>query len=343
VPTGQVIVNGALTDLGILEQGGTPSVSDSVDALGELNGMWEQWGVDENFIYAVLAKRFPTAASVGNYTIGVGGQFNMPRPGRIYEARFLTALGAGIATSSLGDGGLGYAASDTGLIPNSLGISATYLVNTVSASGAVLTYSVSVAGTGFQVANGWATQTGGAQPGVGIGFTVNILTLSSPGVQTRTRLAVVSASEYYAHNDLSAVSGTPDELYPDFAPDVDGFSRIYLYPMPLLAAALEIEVGVPFAAWTLTANYNVPQGFGEALQHSLAWHLLPRYGLAVAQQVAEVVRELGQRAEATIVQMIAANRQRPPVPLAAPAPGAPAGGPITTPGMASFQGLQPRG
>ncbi len=57
MPTGQAIINSALTAIGILEQGGTPSVSDSVDALSELNAAWNAWGIDDGLIYAIIANR----------------------------------------------------------------------------------------------------------------------------------------------------------------------------------------------------------------------------------------------------------------------------------------------
>ena len=78
-----------------------------------------------------------------------------------------------IVTATLGAGGLGYAANDTGTITNGAN-DATYKVLTVGAGGAVLTFQITGAGTACTVANGNATVDGGAQPGVGVGFTVNI-------------------------------------------------------------------------------------------------------------------------------------------------------------------------
>jgi hypothetical protein len=83
-----------------------------------------------------------------------------------------------IVTATLGAGGAGYAANDTGTITNGAN-DATYKVLTVDGGGAVLTFQITGAGTACSVANGNATATGGAQPGVGVGFTVNI-----PAVQT---------------------------------------------------------------------------------------------------------------------------------------------------------------
>lgn len=84
------------------------------------------------------------------------------------------SLNAGpIVTATLGAGGAGYAANDTGTITTGNG-DATYRVLTVGGGGAVLTFSITAPGTGYTVGNGQATSPGGAQPGVGAGFTVNI-------------------------------------------------------------------------------------------------------------------------------------------------------------------------
>lgn len=325
MPTGQTIVNNALTILGIREQGGTASTSDSQDSLDQLNSMWAAWGIDEGLIYAILAQRFPVSANVGIYTIGAGAQVNAPRLGRIYRATFLTATGGAIATQSLGDAGTGYAANDTGVVLGAGGTRATYTINTVDLTGAVLTFTISAAGTGYLAGNGYQTQPAGAQPGSGSGFTVNILTVTAGG-QNRTNLRIVPAEAYYEHNDLSASALTPDELYPDYNPDVDGFSRLAFFPVPNAAATLELQAGVSFVEWTLVDNYQIPQGVQDQLENALAYRLLARFGAAVAQEVAAVVRDIGVKAEARIREMNKFNRQMAPGSEAAPGaqPAAPA-------------------
>lgn len=317
MPTGQTIVNNALAMLGMREQGGTPSVSDSQDSLDQLNSMWAAWGIDEGLIYAILAQRFPVLANVAIYTIGTGAQLNAPRPGRIYRAAFLTATGGAISTKSLGDGGSGYVVNDTGVVLGAGGTRATYTVDSVDVNGAVLTFTVSGAGTGYLAGYGYQTQTAGGQPGAGSGFTANILTVTAGG-QNRNPLRIVAAAEYYEHNDLSASALTPDEMYPDYNPDVDGFSRLFFFPVPNAAATLEIQAGVPFVDWTLTGDYRIPQGLQDDLENALAYRLLSRFGAAVAQEVAAVVRDVGMKAEARIREMNKFNRQMPPGSEAAP-------------------------
>ena len=83
-----------------------------------------------------------------------------------------------IATASLGAAGTGYAANDTGTITTDSG-DATYKVLTVGAGGAVLTFQITGAGTVYAVGNGKATATGGAQPGVGAGLTINVTAVNA--------------------------------------------------------------------------------------------------------------------------------------------------------------------
>lgn len=328
MPTGQDIVNSALTALGVLEQGGTPSNSDSVDALQELNDQWESWGIDEGMIYAVIAGRYALAADVGVYTIGlaVAGDpqpnFRAKRPAKIYRASISQATGNAINANSLYSGGLDYVVSDTGIVNGSNGAPATYTVNTVDANGAVLTYTVSSAGTGYTPRLGATTTIGGAQPGIGAGFRLTITSVTAGG-SNRNPIRIIESAEYYAHNDLSASGTVSDELYPEYNVNVDGFATLYLYPVPkvLAASVLELETGVNFEEWTLVDNYQIPQGFRDDIKYALAYRLMSSYGALVQADVAANITQKAQKAEARVREMNAYNRKLAPeaVGLAAPA------------------------
>ena len=319
--TGQQIVSNALTILGILEQGGTPSVSDSVDCLGALNVMWDAWGIDEGIVYGQYPARFPWAATIAGYTVGPGAALSLPKlPARIYRPHWVTVTGGSIATSTVAVGGVGYAAGDTGIVLDGNGTPAAYLVATVDAPGAVLTYTLNSAGTGHRIQYGAQTQTAGAQPGVGVGFSINILTLTTPAVMNRQDLELDTPDKYFSHIVLGATAGLPDELYIDWRPDVNGFYRAYAHPIPSVAGTLEMEISVPFSAWTLTDNYSVPAGFQDALEQALAFRLLARFGVAVAPEVAAVVQAVGAKAENRIREMNRINRQMQPGAESVPAP-----------------------
>lgn len=103
-----------------------------------------------------------------------------------------TDFGSGpIVTAAVANGGAGYLLNDTGTIDPSALVSsgdATYQVTAVSGT-AVTTIAVTSPGSSYNVANGMQTGTSGAQPGVGVGLTLNILTVT-PGDGT----AVVTVS-----------------------------------------------------------------------------------------------------------------------------------------------------
>lgn len=92
--TGQQMVNSALTILGILEQGGTPSASESQDGLYELNGMWNAWGIDEGLIFGVQSITKALTAAVPSYTVGPAGAFVTPAPSKIYQAFIVASDGS---------------------------------------------------------------------------------------------------------------------------------------------------------------------------------------------------------------------------------------------------------
>ena len=88
-----------------------------------------------------------------------------------------TSLALGpVATSSLGAGGTLYSVNDTGLITGGGNADCAYKVLSVDGiTGAVITYSITAAGTNYAPANGVTTT---ADAGTGSGLTINILTVT---------------------------------------------------------------------------------------------------------------------------------------------------------------------
>lgn len=90
-----------------------------------------------------------------------------------------------IVTATIGAAGNGYVSGDTGILDNDpfTGANdATYIVNTVSAGGHVTGFTITGAGTGYETANNpQTTAVGGAQPGIGTGFTVNVTAVGPVG------------------------------------------------------------------------------------------------------------------------------------------------------------------
>lgn len=135
----------------------------------------------------------------------------------------------------------------------------------------------------------------------------------------RNELRIVDAATYFSHNDLTASSSVPDELYPDFnVLSATGLATLSLYPVPTGTPNLELIVGATFNTWVLTTNYNVPQGFDDLLGWALAFRLISSFGAAVSQNIVEMVTAIGSKAEARIREMNVKNRQLPQPAAASP-------------------------
>ena len=102
--SGQTIVTNALTTLGVVGQGEIPSVSDSNDALQELNSMWEGWGIDEGIIFAVQATQYVWPTSTPSVAIGPGATspFNVALPTRLYGAYWIPSSGPRVPIKIVG-------------------------------------------------------------------------------------------------------------------------------------------------------------------------------------------------------------------------------------------------
>jgi hypothetical protein len=234
------------------------------------------------------------------------------RPSRIYKAHFVNVQGGQAAASQLHDGGQNYVVGDTGIVLGSSGDPAQYIVNSVSTSAQVATYTLTWPGTGYIPQRSLSTQTGGSQPGIGTGFTVDV-TSATPTGQNRNEVKIVDALQYYSHGDLSALALTPDELYPDFNPDFDGNVSLYLWPIISIGpAVLEMSVAANFTQWTLSDKYMLPPGYADAISWALAYRLISGFGAAVNQTLIPLVTQEGTKAELRIREANRINRQLPP-------------------------------
>lgn len=116
----------------------------------------------------------------------------------------------GVLTSSLGAAGTGYAANDTFTI-SAGDTNATGVVDTVGGGGAVTAYHLTSVGSNYAVATSPTSQSG-AQPGVGTGLTINVLTLGGG----------------YVVNDTGTIFGvTPSATY--IITGVDGSGNVTTY------------------------------------------------------------------------------------------------------------------
>lgn len=77
----------AMRKIGALAAGETMAGEDSADVFAELNSMIGAWRIESLMIYAYAMNVFNLVASQGTYTIGTGGNFNVPRPNKLLTAK----------------------------------------------------------------------------------------------------------------------------------------------------------------------------------------------------------------------------------------------------------------
>lgn len=76
----------ALKEIGALAIGEVPTADEAQDALTVLNLMLDMWRTESLMIYNIIPNVFPLVAGKGMYTLGTGGDFNIPRPDTIVDA-----------------------------------------------------------------------------------------------------------------------------------------------------------------------------------------------------------------------------------------------------------------
>ena len=86
--TAQSLINVAFTNLGAMDPGGTPSVSDSEAALILLNQQMGIWRLQDKFIWSVGSASYPLILAQQSYKIGPAAtDFNTARPTFIQSAQ----------------------------------------------------------------------------------------------------------------------------------------------------------------------------------------------------------------------------------------------------------------
>lgn len=86
VETARTLVTNALLDLGVIAEGETPTASQAVGGLRKLNNMIDAWNIENLMVYGSTQNVFPLVSNDGVYTLGTGGDFNIPRPDNIISA-----------------------------------------------------------------------------------------------------------------------------------------------------------------------------------------------------------------------------------------------------------------
>lgn len=82
------LANDALLDLGVLAAGEVGSNDDLTNALRAMNRLIDQWAAERLTIYTVTATQCTLVDGTQTYTVGAGGDFNVPRPTYIDHVTF---------------------------------------------------------------------------------------------------------------------------------------------------------------------------------------------------------------------------------------------------------------
>lgn len=81
--TALTIITDALIDIGVLADEEVPTASQAQGALRKLNNMIGSWNIENLAIYGATELVLPTVPNKQMYTIGPGGDLNVPRPNNI--------------------------------------------------------------------------------------------------------------------------------------------------------------------------------------------------------------------------------------------------------------------
>lgn len=83
MPTALDLISSALRLINVMAAGEQTPIAMANDALMVLNDMIDSWNADRLAIYTVRTDDFPFVLGQQAYTLGAGGNFNIPRPPRI--------------------------------------------------------------------------------------------------------------------------------------------------------------------------------------------------------------------------------------------------------------------
>lgn len=83
MPTAYDVINSALRLVGVLAGEEAASSSDANQSLTVFNDMIDAWNAERQAIFTTRSDDFPLVLNQQSYTLGIGGDFNIPRPARI--------------------------------------------------------------------------------------------------------------------------------------------------------------------------------------------------------------------------------------------------------------------
>ncbi len=281
--TALTILTACFQDIGVLAQGQTLGPAESQDGLRRLNNLVSGLQTQPETSNAVVRMVFPITADKQTYTIGLGGDFNVPRPNKISGAGLLLqGLASAVAVTS---------------------ITRTAYVATVTqtAHGLSVGDEVLIDGANEVAYNGLQTVQTVVNANV-YTFTVEGLPIS-PATGTITAAAisgqpveiartVITDSAYQSINIKNLPNAQFTNVYynPTFP-----FGEIVLWPKPNAAInQLVLYLDTVFTAFVdLTTVYDWPSlpGYAEMLQYQLDLRLAIPYARPVPDDIREMARK----------------------------------------------------
>lgn len=281
--TAHAIIEAALGDLGVLaaEQGMDAAMA--TDGLLRLNNMISGWQIQNGTTIAVVRQLFNLVEDKQTYTIGLGGNFNVPRPTSIAGAGLLlNGLTSAVSVTSITRSGYvanvtqtahPFVVGDEAYISGATQIDYNGL-QTVQSVPTANTYTFTVQGTPVTPATG----------------TITAAEIDGQPVEIPRDVITNSAYQSLALKNLPNSLFTGVYYNPTFP-----FGTIYVWPrVDTDANQLVLYLPNVFTSFAdLSTDYDWPSvpGYAEALQYQLALRLSVPYKMPASDELHMLARE----------------------------------------------------
>lgn len=282
--TAQAILNASFFDLGIIGEGESLTPAVAQDGLRRLNNMVSGWQTYPGTLPAVQRYIFPLTANKQTYTIGLGGDLNVPRPTANIPGAGLLMQGLDSARPITSITRSGYAATVTQTAhPFAVGDEGLIVGATQTEYNGLQTVaSVPDASTWTFTVNGLPVS-----PATG-----TITAAAIQGQPTEIPRAVITINAY----QMTEIKNLPNSLFTNvyYVPSFP-FGQIVLWPrIDTAINQLVLYLQTVFAGFAdLTTQYDFPSlpGYAEALQYQLNLRLATPYGRVLSDWLQRMARE----------------------------------------------------
>lgn len=281
----RTILTASFRDIGVLDPDEAMTAAQAADGLSRLNHMVSSWQAQYGTVLAVERTVFPLVENQQTYTIGLGGDFNVPRPSAIVGAGLLlNGLAAAQSVTSITRSGYTATVTQTSH-PFSVGDEAFIAGATeIAYNGLQTVQSVPSANT--------YTFTVNSTPDTPATGTITAAAVNGQPVEIpRT---VITDSAYQAIQLKNMPNGQFTNVY--YNPTSAPFGTIVLWPRPnttenQLVLYLQ-NVFTGFADLTTEYDYPSNPGYAEALQYQLDLRLCRAWrGRTVPEDIAILAAE----------------------------------------------------